>query len=426
MHEIIYMIPHPHIRQNKNQIFPKLNHLDFSAHSCHNQNMQHYDVIIIGAGAAGLTAAAQCVSHGVRTAVLDMGRAPARKVRVSGGGRCNITNTAASRDRYFGENPDFVRGILARVTPQDILTWATEHNLGARENDPGRFFCDAGAAAVVDALAHDARGADIFYETHVHDIEHHAGIFTIKTSRDLFSGTRVIVASGGISYPNLGVSDLGYRIAKKFGHKIVPPRPGLTPIHTSVMPTELAGISLNVAIHIGRAVVSDALLLTHNGIGGPAAYRTSLYDLTGGITIDFCPDVDMNTYMTTARMANGRRTVATTLSEWMPMRLARWLAGNIADMRIADLNISQIRDIVARTHNFYIAPDTMTRASFTGAEVTFGGVDTHDISPRTLESKRCPGLYFVGEVLDITGDLGGFNLQWAWSSGRVAAMAATN
>lgn len=383
--------------------------------------MKKYDVLIIGAGAAGLSAAARVISTGRLCGVIDMGPCPGRKIRISGGGRCNITNMAASYDRYWGTNPNFVRGALGRVSPTDILAWARRHHLAPVESEPGRYFCDAGAAAVVDALVHDAQGADMIFDTPVTGISHPDGAFTVHTSRGDFIAPQLIVATGGISYPNLGVSDIGYRIAKQFGHKINPPRPGLVALVTSLLSPDLAGISVpSVKIDVGRTSITDALLITHNGIGGPAAYRASLHDLSGGIYINFLPHGNIADDIQRARHHNGRRHLGNLVGDLMPLNLGRWLVGNTGQKNIADLTTADMNYAASRIHRFYIPGDAIARGPLAQAEVTYGGVDTHDISSKTMESKLCPGLYFAGEVLDVTGDLGGFNLHWAWASGRVA------
>lgn len=383
--------------------------------------MQKYDVIIIGGGAAGLSAAAAIDSDN-RVAVIDMGHAPARKVMVSGGGACNFTNTAASRDRYFGENPDFVRGAISRVTPHDILAWATAHGISYSEKTPGRYFTDGRAADVVTALAHDAAAADIIVNTRVDCASKTDNKFIVKTTNGDYCATAVIVATGGVSFPQMGVSDIGYKIAHAFGHKIVPIRPGLGPIDTDVFSPEFAGVSMPAEIRIGRDIIRDDILFTHTGIGGPAAYRASVRDINNGITINLMPGVDAVQILRDAKRKNGRRAISTVLSEYLPARIARWFAPgtqNIADVRDAELGA-----IGNRINNIFIAPDKMKSHGSPSAEVTRGGIATTDISSKTMESKICPGLFFAGEVLDIAGDLGGFNLHWAWASGRVAGAAA--
>lgn len=380
---------------------------------------KYYDVIIIGAGAAGLSAAGTAIARGLSVAIFDMGASPARKVLASGGGKCNITNTAATRDRYFGQNPDFVRSALCRVSPHDILEWAKRHKIKLYEKTPGRYFCSDGAKVVIDALIQDARGADFLYNQTVSDIRKSGNMFQVNS---IFASA-VIIATGGISFATLGVSDTGYKIAKQFGHKIIPPRPGLCALATPDIPSKLAGISVNAKIKIGHAMVQDDLLFTHFGIGGPAAYRASLYDINNGMHINLIPDIDVLEILKSTKKTNGRKTIAGVLGQYLPARVAKWIAGN--DTRnIADIRDAELGQIAERATNFHIRGDKIKYHNMASAEVTFGGIDTRDISSKTMESKLCPGLYFAGEVMDVTGDLGGFNLQWAWASGRVAGMHA--
>ena len=382
---------------------------------------KHYDVIIIGAGAAGLSAAGVAIVRGLAVAIFDMGDAPARKVMASGGGRCNITNTAATHDRYVGENPNFVRGALSRVAPSDILNWAKKHKIKLYEKTPGRYFCQDGAGVVVNALMRDANGADIFYNTKIDSIKKTSDGFIVNK----ITGKNLIIATGGISFATLGVSDIGYKIAKQFGHRVIPPRPGLCALAISGMPSDFAGISLPATIQIGRAKITDDLLFTHFGIGGPAAYRASLYDINNGININLVPVVDMPATLKSMKRTHGRKTVSGILSEHLPTRIAKWIAGN--DTRnIADIKDSDLSAIAERATNMYFPGDKIKYHGMASAEVTCGGIDTADISSKTMESKLCPGLFFAGEVMDITGDLGGFNLQWAWASGRVAGNNVCN
>ncbi len=376
---------------------------------------KYYDVIIIGAGAAGLSAAGIAVARGLSVAIFDMGKSPARKIMVSGGGRCNITNTAATRDRYFGQNPDFVRGALSRVSPYDILNWARNHNIKLYEKTPGRYFCTDGAGMVVDALGHDARGADIFYNTQINCVEKTSDRFIVNNT----ACRNLIVATGGISFATLGVSEAGYKIAKQFGHRIVPPRPGLCALATPDISPEFAGISLPVVIKVGRATIADDLLFTHFGIGGPAAYRASLHDINKGLTINLIPNVNIIETLKNLKKTNGRKTISGALGEYLPTRIAKWIARG--DTRnIADIKDSELTQIAERVTNICVPGDKIKYHTMASAEVTCGGIDTCDISSKTMESKLCTGLFFAGEVMDIAGDLGGFNLQWAWASGRVA------
>ena len=382
-----------------------------------------FDVVIIGCGAAGLTAARTALARGRRVCIIDMAPTPARKVAASGGGRCNFTNADANRNRYFGENPDFVRGALARFSPADVLNWARDRGIKWVEKAPGQYFCADGAGAILDALLRDARGANIVMNTTVTRVSHTDGAFTIKTNSGEYFAKSVIVASGGISFPDLIVSDIGYKIARAFGHKIIPPRPGLCAIATDAFSPEMAGISIPVQIRVGKSVIDDSMLFTHFGIGGPAVYRATVRDAAGDIFIDMAPGIDILSVLQAAKKSDGRKTVASVLTAYLPARVARWIAGDDT-RRIADVRDADLRDIDGRIKRTIIPHNGYKYHGLRSAEVTRGGVSTDEISSKTMESKLQPGLFFAGEVLDIAGDLGGFNLQWAWASGAVAGDAA--
>ncbi len=377
--------------------------------------LSSYDTIIIGAGAAGLSAAGILSARGRRVAIFDLGDRAGRKILASGGGRCNITNTAVKFDRYFGQNPDFVRSAICRVTSSDILDWAKNHGIKLIEKAPGQYFCLDGAGAVMNALITDVGDADFIFNTPINKITKKDGIFVVNGC----TARTVIIATGGTSFGTLGVSDAGYKIAKDFGHKIIPVRPGLCALSFADAPIELAGISMNAVLTIGKNKVCDSLLFTHFGIGGPAAYRASLYDINNGIFIDFAPGTDVLKLLRSAKQTQGRKNIASILGNVMPGRVAKWFAAgdtrNIADVKDADLE-----KIAMRISGFFIPGDTIKYHGLSSAEVVRGGVDTNQISSKTMESKLCPGLFFAGEVLDIAGDLGGFNLHWAWASGRAA------
>lgn len=384
--------------------------------------MKRYDVIIIGAGASGLFAAAYAIKHGHTVAIVDMGDSPARKVAVSGGGRCNFTNIAASPEYYFGKNKDFVCGPLARFSPTDMLNWAQSHKLNIVEKAHGQYFCADGANVIVNALVADTRGADIFTRTTVSNVKKSANMFTIETNRGTFVCNKLIVATGGISFGTLGVSDVGYKIAKKFGHKIVPVRPALCAIATTAFSAELMGISIPVSITVGREVIHDNMLFTHFGIGGPAIYRATVRDIKSDIIINLCPDDDIYEFLRQSKRTYGKKTISTILSQKLPVRVAKWICTD-TDSHIADLRDSDLRTIANRVNRIIIPASDIKYHNLASAEVVRGGVDTADISSKTMESRLCPGLYFTGEVIDVTGDLGGFNLHWAWASGFSAGNA---
>lgn len=381
--------------------------------------MKNYEVIIIGAGASGLMAAARLVQRKKSVLVIDMGDLPARKVAISGGGRCNFTNLAADFKHYYGQNPHFVHSALAQWTPSDTLNWVRAHKIAVCEKEPGRYFCKNGAGDIVNALLHDARDVDFRYNTSVENVEKNDDKFIICTSDGKFSARSVIVATGGLSYPHLGVSNIGHVIAKKFGHKIEPIRPALCAIKTKRFSADLAGVSLPVEIKINKKKIIDDLLFTHFGIGGPVAYRATLLG-TLKMTIDFAPGVDVFEFLRDAKIKNGKRTVANILGAILPAKLARFLCDDAR--RIADLRDTDLRTVATRVKGFEI--DDATAVGMQSAEVTMGGISTDKISSKTMESGVCAGLYFTGEVMDVTGDLGGYNLQWAFSSGFVAGTNA--
>lgn len=377
--------------------------------------MKIYDTIIIGAGAAGLMAVAQLAHRKKSILILDMGTEPARKIAVSGGGNCNFTNMRADYPRYFGKNPRFVMSALNQFSPNDMLNWVKRHNIKYIEKEPGRFFCKDGADKIVQALIQDIKTVQIKHNTKVIDVDKTDNKFTVATDHGEFMATSIIVATGGISYPHLLVSDIGHKIAKKFGHKIEPVRPALCAIKTNSFDSDLAGISLPVEIKIGKQKISDDLLFTHFGIGGPAAYRASLFDAKE-FTIDFTPNIDVFEKLKLAKQKNGKKSVSNIIATFLPNKLAHFLCDDTRN--IADLRDTELKQIANSIKQFEIK--NIKLIGLQSAEVTAGGISVDKISSKTMESKLCSGLYFVGECLDITGDLGGFNLQWAFSSGFVA------
>ena len=377
--------------------------------------MKTFDTIIIGAGAAGLMAAAQLAGRKKSVLIIDMGDKPARKIAISGGGNCNFTNTKADYTHYFGKNPRFVMSALSQFSPTDTLNWVKHHNIKYTEKEPGRYFCKNGAEEILKALLIDIKDAQIKYNTNVTDIDKQNDIFTIKTNTGDFFASSVIVASGGISYPHLEVSGVGHVIAKKFGHKIEPVRPALCAIKTKAFDSGLSGISLPVEITVNKQKVYDDLLFTHFGIGGPAVYRASLIN-SKEMIINFAPNKDAFEFLKSVKQTNGKKSVTGAIQEILPNKLAHFLCDDTR--HIADVKDSELKQIANKINHFQITDGTAI--GFQSAEVTLGGVSCDKISSKTMESKACPGLFFAGEVMDITGDLGGFNIQWAFSSGFVA------
>lgn len=381
--------------------------------------MKTYDVIIIGAGAAGLFAASQLSIRKKSVLIIDMGLHPARKVAISGGGKCNFTNFKADFSHYFGENPRFVISALNQWGARDTLDWVKSHGIDVYEKEPGRFFCKNSANDIVNALVNDANGVEIKYDTSIIDVDNFDGVFIVKTNHGNFSSQSIIVASGGVSYPHIGVSNIGHIIAKKFGHKIVPSRPALCAIKTKSFSDDLSGISLPVEIIMGKNKIQDDLLFTHFGIGGPAAYRATLFNsLT--MAINFAPNINMFEYLKNAKQQSGKKSLVNIISEILPKNLARFLCNDTRN--IADIRDAELKEIANKINSFAISD--ARPIGLQSAEVMAGGISTDKISSKTMESQICQGLYFAGEVIDIAGDLGGFNLQWAFSSGYVAGKHA--
>ena len=377
--------------------------------------MKKFDTIIIGAGASGLMATTRLIKRNKSVLVIDMGDTPARKVAISGGGNCNFTNLRADFTHYFGKNPQFVISALNQFSPKDMLDWVKRHNIKYNEKEPGRYFCKNGANEIVNALLQDAKGATIKYNTNVIGVDKDGDKFIIKTNSGDFASGSVIVANGGVSYPHLGVSDIGQQIAKKFGHKIEPIRPALCAIKTNEFNTELAGISLPMEITVDKNKIAGDLLFTHFGIGGPAVYRATLLN-SKEMTINFAPDIDVFELLKSVKQKNGKKSVGGVIATILPNKLAHFLCNDARN--IADLRDSELKQIANTINHFEI--NDGAAIGFQSAEVMMGGISTDKISSKTMESKLCPGLFFAGEVIDTTGDLGGFNLQWAFASGFVA------
>ncbi len=377
-----------------------------------------YDIIIMGAGAAGIFAAGRIKNKSV--CILDSGEMPLRRVAVSGGGKCNFTNMAADHNHYFGENNHFARSALSRWTPADMLEWANAHNINIYEKSTGQYFADD-SANIINALIHDAHDADIISNTTVKYVTHVGDIFKIDTNNGNYAAKNLVIATGGISYPNISTGDIGYKIAKSFGHKIIPPRPALCGIKTKVFDSNLSGISLPVEIEINHEIITDNMLFTHWGLGGPAIYRTTVRDLNDGFIINLLPNCK-NTFewLKSQKTASGKKQLKTILSSKLPERVAEFLAGDTTK-NIADWRDTELQEITNKISNIKITQKDFTLQKFDAAEVTRGGIDTASVSSKTMESKIQSGLYFIGECLDITGDLGGYNLHWAWASANALA-----
>ncbi|MGZ5277447.1 MAG: NAD(P)/FAD-dependent oxidoreductase [Caldimonas sp.] len=396
--------------------------------------MASFDVAIVGAGAAGLHCAAIAGQLGLRVVLIDHAEKLAEKIRISGGGRCNFTNLATSPAQFISANPDFCRSALARYTPRDFIALVERHGIAWHEKHKGQLFCDESSAQIIDMLLAEcaAGGVERWQPCTVAEVVQASGGFALATSRGEVRAARLVVATGGLSIPKIGASDWGYATARWFGHAIVETRPALVPLVCSGEPWRrfetLAGVSLPVRIETGkgpgRAEFSEDLLFTHRGLSGPAALQISSYWRPGEtIGIDLAPEADLAAGLLAAKRDSTRR-VGAWLAELLPRRLAdAWLAATpgLAERRLADCRDRDLADLAAGLHGWRVLP--AGTEGYRKAEVTAGGVDTRELDSRSCESRRVAGLHFIGEVVDVTGWLGGYNFQWAWASAAACARA---
>lgn len=398
--------------------------------------MESFDIAVIGAGAAGMMCAAVAGQKGSRVVLIDHSPRLAEKIRISGGGRCNFTNLHAGPANYLSANPHFCRSALARYTSRDFLALLKQHRVTWHEKHRGQLFCDQSSDAIIDVLRAECDAGRVAWRRPVvvEQVSHSdAGGFTLGTSHGTIAARSLVIATGGLSIPKIGATDFGYRIAKQFGHKLIDTRPALVPLtfapHDWAPYAALAGVSLEVRITTGDRRTGGAfdedLLFTHRGLSGPAVLQISSYWQPGQpIRIDLLPGRDAQDALIDAK-ATTKRQIANLLAEWTPTRLAHaWLDthGVPADARLSDLPDKTLRRIGEGLSQWTLTP-TGTEG-YRKAEVTRGGVDTRELSSTTMMSARVPGLYFIGEALDVTGWLGGYNFQWAWASGVAAGLAA--
>ena len=400
--------------------------------------MQEFDVVIVGAGAAGLFCAGVAGQLGLKVLILDHGEKVAEKIRISGGGRCNFTNLDASAANFISENPRFAKSALSRYTPRDFLALLQKHNITFHEKHKGQLFCDRSAEDIIASLLAEclAGGAKRWQPCSVKAVRYSdrgtdAARYTLDTSSGSVACKSLVIATGGLSIPKIGASDLGYRIAKQFDLPIVATRPALVPLtfdETAWAPfSELSGLSLPVQISTGGKKDSTSfredLLFTHRGLSGPGVLQISSYWQEGSnIRLNLAPDTDVSAYLQQAKVSSRKR-IANELATLLPARLADTWATQNLPAPVAERPINEAPDKALNALAERIARWELTPTGTEGyrkAEVTAGGVDTRALSSQTMESKQ-PGLYFIGEVVDVTGWLGGYNFQWAWASAFACA-----
>lgn len=392
-------------------------------------SMKNWDVVILGAGAAGLFCAGSLceLAPGLRVLVLDHAARAGEKIRISGGGRCNFTNLATHPTRFHSANPRFAASALAGYTPHDFVALVDRAGIAWHEKTAGQLFCDGKATQIIAMLHQRMAGAELRLGVVVEGVARADDGFTITTSDGPIIAQRVVLATGGKSIPKMGASPVGYRIVESLGLRLTETRPGLVPMTFAEQDLELcrplAGISVEATVAVGRDSFRDALLFTHRGLSGPAILQVSSLWLPGQlVTIDLAPGSDLVARLREARAATPRRSIATILGAVLPERLAQAIAAEgDPEARIGALSNGAAETLAGRVHRWQVRP--VGTEGYRTAEVTVGGVDTRDLEARTLQARGQPGLYIIGELVGVTGWLGGYNFQWAWASAHAAAKA---
>jgi predicted Rossmann fold flavoprotein len=392
--------------------------------------MEQGDVIVIGAGAAGMFAAIEAGRRGRRVVVIDHATAAGEKIRISGGGRCNFTNLGVAADRFLSKNPRFALSALKRFSQWDFIARMDAAGIAWHEKTLGQLFCDGSARQVVDLLLHDMAqaGVALHLGCAVSRVEKTVHGFAVQTTKGSFHAASLIIATGGKSIPKMGATGFGYQIAEQFGVPLLETRPGLVPLTFAEQELRwmqpLAGVSLQSRVSSDRTQFDEAVLFTHRGLSGPAVLQISSYWREGeAISLNLLPDQDVAALLRQAKKDNGRAALRTALARMLPEKLARHIeaaAGLTAPM--AELPTAALERVARMISDWRLVP--VGSEGYRTAEVTLGGVDTDALDARSMMVKAVPGLFFVGEVVDVTGWLGGYNFQWAWSSGWAAGQVA--
>lgn len=388
------------------------------------------DVVIIGAGAAGMMCAIEAGRRGRRVLVLDHAKAPGEKIRISGGGRCNFTNIHAGPKNFLSANPHFAKSALARYTPRDFLDLVERHRIPWHEKTLGQLFCDVSAKDIIAMLLSEmkAAGAELRLSTGITDVAHDGHSFRIATEHGSIEAASLVIATGGKSIPKMGATGFAYRVAEQFGLPVMETRAGLVPLMldpaTLAAHEGLPGVAVDVIARHGKTEFSEAALFTHRGLSGPAILQISSYWREGEeISLHIRPDLDFAAIIAAARKQNGRQAVQTVLADYIPKKLAQLLVSDLGiDGTLAEQSGKRIDALVQKLRDWRFRPPGSE--GYRTAEVTLGGVDTAALDSRSMAAKAVPGLYFVGEAVDVTGWLGGYNFQWAWASGHAAGLDA--
>ncbi|AYL53785.1 TPA: NAD(P)/FAD-dependent oxidoreductase [Citrobacter freundii] len=391
--------------------------------------MERFDTVIIGAGAAGMFCAAQAGQAGSRVLLIDNGKKPGRKILMSGGGRCNFTNLYVEPAAYLSQNPHFCKSALARYTQWDFIDLVGKHGIAWHEKTLGQLFCDDSAQQIVDMLVDECEKGNVTMRlrSEVLSVEREGDDFILELNGMTVGTKKLVIASGGLSMPGLGATPFGYKIAEQFGLNVLPTRAGLVPftLHKPLLEQlqVLSGVSVSSVITAEDGTVfRENLLFTHRGLSGPAVLQiSSFWQLGEFVSINLLPDVDLASFLDDQRSAHPNQSLKNTLAMQLPKRLVECLQqlGQIPDVSLKQLNVRDQQTLVETLTDWRVQPNGTE--GYRTAEVTLGGVDTNELSSRTMEARKVPGLYFIGEVMDVTGWLGGYNFQWAWSSAWACA-----
>jgi predicted Rossmann fold flavoprotein len=391
--------------------------------------LDQFDVVVIGAGAAGMMCAAEAGKRGRSVLIVDHAGKPGEKIRISGGGRCNFTNLNAAPANFISQNPSFAISALRRYTQRDFIALVERYGIAYHEKTLGQLFCDGSSKQIIDLLLNEMRqgNVELRLSTSVESMEKAPEGFALTLSSGTVQCRSVVVATGGKSIPKMGATGFGYDLAQQFGLKIVETRPALVPLTLEPMMLErltpLAGVSVDAVVGCRKTTFSEAMLFTHRGLSGPAILQISSYWREGEeIVLSMLPGVNLFEELRAARTQNGRQALQTALSAFLPKRLAQLISETEkGPANLADYSDKRLRAIDEAVNRWRFKP--AGSEGYRTAEVTLGGVDTRELDSRTMEAKAVPGLYFIGEVVDVTGWLGGYNFQWAWSSGWCAGQA---
>jgi predicted Rossmann fold flavoprotein len=391
--------------------------------------LDQFDVVVIGAGAAGMMCAAEAGKRGRSVLIVDHAGKPGEKIRISGGGRCNFTNLNAAPANFISQNPSFAISALRRYTQRDFIALVERYGIAYHEKTLGQLFCDGSSKQIIDLLLNEMRqgNVELRLSTSVASVEKAPEGFALTLSSGTVQCRSVVVATGGKSIPKMGATGFGYDLAQQFGLKIVETRPALVPLTLEPTMLErltpLAGVSVDAVVGCRKTTFSEAMLFTHRGLSGPAILQISSYWREGEeIVLSMLPGVNLFEELRAARTQNGRQALQTALSAFLPKRLAQLISETEkGPANLADYSDKRLRAIDEAVNRWRFKP--AGSEGYRTAEVTLGGVDTRELDSRTMEAKAVPGLYFIGEVVDVTGWLGGYNFQWAWSSGWCAGQA---